>query len=88
LFQAERNGRSDIWAIREKGDALHKVNRQPVALTAGPLSFYSPQPSVDGKKIFAVGEQQRSELVRYDAKSGQFVPHLGGISASGGEPAN
>jgi Tol biopolymer transport system component len=83
LFQAERNGRSDIWAIREKDDVLHKVNRQPVALTAGPLSFYSPQPSVDGKKIYAIGDQQRSELVRYDAKSGQFVPHLGGISTNG-----
>ena len=29
-----------------------------------------------------VGEQPRSELVRYDAKSGQFLPFLGGISAT------
>ncbi|MFY9559452.1 MAG: protein kinase [Terriglobales bacterium] len=81
LFQATRNGRSDIWTIREKGDPLHKVSHEPVPLTAGPMSFYSPQPSADGKKIFVVGEQPRAELVRYDAKSRQFVPYLGGISA-------
>jgi eukaryotic-like serine/threonine-protein kinase len=81
LFQATRNGRSDIWAIREKSDALHKVSHEPVPLTAGPMSFYSPQPSLDGKRIFVVGEQPRAELVRYDAKSGQFIPYLGGISA-------
>jgi Tol biopolymer transport system component len=82
LFQASRGSQSDIWAIREKGDFFHKVNRHPVRLTAGPLSFFSPQPSVDGKRIFAVGVQPRSELVRYDAKSAQFVPYLGGISIS------
>jgi Tol biopolymer transport system component len=76
-------GRADIWAIREKGDLFRKVSREPVQLTAGPLNFYSPQPSLDGKKIFVIGEQQRSELVRYDAKSGQFFPYLDGISARG-----
>jgi serine/threonine protein kinase/Tol biopolymer transport system component len=80
LFQAKRGLRSDIWAIREATDRFHKVNRQPVQVTAGPLSFFSPQPSVDGKRIFAIGVQLRSELVRYDAKSAQFVPYLGGSS--------
>jgi len=82
VFQAVRNwGRADIWAIPEKADLFHKLNAEPVQLTAGPLSFYSPQPSLDGKKIYVIGEQPRSELVRYDAKSGQFLPYLGGISA-------
>src|SRR5262249_31698231 len=82
LFHAFRGGRSDLWAVRGKGDAFHKVDHKPTQLTAGPLSFFSPQPSVDGKKIFAIGVQPRAELVRYDAKSGQFVPYLGGMSAS------
>lgn len=30
-----------------------------------------------------VGSQPRGELSRYDAKSGQFVPYLSGISANG-----
>ena len=81
LFQAIRNGRSDIWTLREKGDPFHKVSQEPLQLTSGPMSFYSPQPSADGKKIFVIGEQPRAELVRYDAKSGQFVPYLRGISA-------
>jgi Tol biopolymer transport system component len=68
--------------VREKGDWLHKVDKRPVQLTAGPLSFVPPQPSTDGKKIFAVGAQLRSELVRYDKKSSQFVPYLNGISVA------
>jgi len=82
VFQANHGSRSDIWAIREKGDFFHKVNRQPMQLTAGPLSYLVPQPSVDGKRIFVIGVQPRAELVRYDLKSRQFVSYLGGISAS------
>jgi len=83
VFQANHQNRSDLWAVREKGDLWHKVSREPIRLTAGPLNLESPQPSVDGKKIFAVGSQRRSELVRYDAKSAQFIPYLGGVSAQG-----
>ena len=83
VFQAWRGGRSDLWAIQEKGNPFHRVNREPVQLTAGPLGFFSPQPTVDGKKIFAIGAQVRAELVRYDLKSQQFIPFLGGISAAG-----
>jgi len=82
VFYTQHNwGRADIWAIQERGDALHRVSSQPIPLTFGPLNFYSPQPSLDGKKIYAIGEQPRSELVRYDTKSRQFVPYLGGVSA-------
>jgi eukaryotic-like serine/threonine-protein kinase len=81
VYELRRAGRIDLWAVRETGDLLHKTSSAPVQLTAGPLSFEAAQPSVDGKKIFAVGEQSRAELVRYDSKSGQFVPFLGGISA-------
>ena len=38
--------------------------------------------SDDGKQIFAVGAQRRGELVRYDAKTHDFLPYLGGISAA------
>jgi len=39
-------------------------------------------PDVSGRKVFVQGVQQRGELVRYDAAAKQFVPFLGGISAS------
>jgi Tol biopolymer transport system component len=84
MFQTQRGwGRADIWTIPERTDLFHKVSREPVQLTAGPLNFYSPQPSLDGKKIYVIGEQPRSELVRYDARSRQFLPYLSGISARG-----
>ena len=82
VFQASRGSRVDIWASREERDLFHNGNSQPVQLTAGPLSFFSPQPSADGKRIYAIGVQPRAELDRYDSKTSQFVPFLGGISAS------
>ena len=81
LFQATRNGRTDIWAMREEGSWSRKGSQEPVQLTYGPLNFLGPVPSKDGKRLFAIGSQPRGELARYDAKSGQFVPYLGGISA-------
>jgi Tol biopolymer transport system component len=54
-------------------------------LTSGPLNFEEPLPSKDGKQIFAIGSSHRAELVRYDSRSGQFVPYLAGISAEGVE---
>lgn len=82
VFQTVHNwGRADLWAIREKSDLFHKKSLEPVQLTAGPLNFYAPQTSLDGKKIYAIGEQPRSELVRFDARSRQFQPYLDGISA-------
>jgi Tol biopolymer transport system component len=80
IFQVFRQNRMDLWATREKGDLFHKVDHRPVRLTSGPMSFNGPQPSADGKRIYAVGEQPRAELVRYDAKSGQFLPYLHGAS--------
>jgi dipeptidyl aminopeptidase/acylaminoacyl peptidase len=35
----------------------------------------------DGQHLFVIGDERRIELVRYDRKSKQLVPFLGGISA-------
>jgi serine/threonine protein kinase/Tol biopolymer transport system component len=80
LFQSFRQNRVDLWAIRETGALFHRVSHEPVQLTSGPMNFVSPHPSIDGKRIFVIGEQPRGELVRYDAKSGQFLPYLDGAS--------
>lgn len=81
VFQALRDGASNIWVLPEHSSPLRKVSNQPVQLTTGPLSFSAAVPSKDGKKLFVIGAQLRAELVRYDFKSGEFVPYLGGISA-------
>jgi Tol biopolymer transport system component len=79
----QKDGTADIWAIREEEGLLRRVHREPIRLTAGPLSFSSPLLSPDGKKLFVVGQQSRGELVRYDKKTGQFLPYLSSISAHG-----
>lgn len=80
MYQAELNGRSDLWAMRDKRRIFHEAESAPVRLTTGPLNYWSSLPSRDGKKILAVAEQPRGELVRYDAKLHQALPYLGGIS--------
>src|SRR5260370_2561123 len=42
-----------------------------------------PTLSPDGKRLFAVGVQNRGELMRYDRKSRQFVSYLSGLAAEG-----
>jgi len=71
---------SNVWAIREP-TGLFRASSAPIQLTTGPMSFRALTPSRDGKKLFVDGAQSRGELVRYDPKSGQFIPYLSGISA-------
>jgi Tol biopolymer transport system component/DNA-binding winged helix-turn-helix (wHTH) protein len=81
VFQSTSDSGTDIWALQERTGFFRKGNGKPVQLTAGPMDFQSPVSSVDGKKLFVIGEQPRGELVRFESTSGQFVSHLGGISA-------
>ena len=71
--------KGQIWALPKEGRFLHP-EPEPIPLTSSPLSLSSPLPSKDGKKLLVLGQTYRGELVRYDAKSGQFLPFLGGIS--------
>jgi len=80
VFQATREGKTEIWAIREKR-GLPFSSSPPVRLTAGQMNSLAPMVSQNGKKLYVIGEQLRGELVRYDARSGEFVACLAGISA-------
>jgi serine/threonine protein kinase/Tol biopolymer transport system component len=79
VFQFKNN----IWARAEKRNWFGKTDLQPFQLTSGPMNFYSPLPSKDGKKLFVVGTLPRGELTRYDARSGSFSAFLSGVSADG-----
>jgi Tol biopolymer transport system component/predicted Ser/Thr protein kinase len=79
VFQSDR--KHDLWAIREKSGFLSKHNSEPMQLTTGQGAMVASVPSRDGKKLFAIQGAPLGELVRYDAKSQQFLPYLSGISA-------
>ena len=82
VFTSTRDGTSNIWILSEHSSFWHKRSPKPVQLTAGPLAFYgSGISSKDGKKLFVLGMKQRGELVKYDVRSRELVPFLGGISA-------
>ena len=84
VFEASRNGKTDIWAIRERRNwhgAFDAGTDKPVQLTSGQLNSIAPAFSPDGKKLYIVGQQERGELVGYNANSRQWTPYLSGISA-------
>jgi serine/threonine protein kinase/Tol biopolymer transport system component len=72
--------RRQVWALPRSDTFLHRKPK-PIQLTFSPMSLGGPLPSVDGKRLFVVGRIFRGELTRYDQKSAQFAPFLGGISA-------
>jgi eukaryotic-like serine/threonine-protein kinase len=74
--------RYDIWALPEEKRPFRVTPPTPTQLTSGPLSFYQTLPGSDNKTVFALGAKQKGELSRFDAKRGEFVPFLGGISAT------
>ena len=82
VFTSTRDGATNIWIISEHSSFWRKRSPSPVQLTAGPMAFYgSGISSKDGKKLFVLGMKQRAELVKYDVRSAELVPFLGGISA-------
>jgi DNA-binding winged helix-turn-helix (wHTH) protein/Tol biopolymer transport system component len=81
VFRSHREGVSNLWAVEEKSAWWRRGNRDPVQLTFGPMNYYQPLPSRNGKTIFAIGTLPSGELVRYDAKQKDFVRTLGGLSA-------
>jgi eukaryotic-like serine/threonine-protein kinase len=83
VFEAERGGTTNVWALREKSGLFRSASSEPMQLTTGPLNTGNPVPSKDGKKVLVQGGQPRGELVRYDAPSRQFLPYLSGLQAFG-----
>jgi Tol biopolymer transport system component len=76
VFQADGN----LWARREARGLLRQPSA-PVQLTFGPIIFSGVRPSRDGRQLFAVGDQRKGKLARYDTELKQFVPYLSELSA-------
>jgi serine/threonine protein kinase/Tol biopolymer transport system component len=76
VFQSKAN----VWAMRESAGLLQRGGREPVQLTAGLMQWYWPLPSLDGKRLFVVGYEQRNEFLRYDLETGRTATVLSGVS--------
>jgi eukaryotic-like serine/threonine-protein kinase len=81
LFESTRDHTQNIWARREGTSLFRKAGAEPTQLTVGQLLFSSPTPSLDGKKLFVIGEQRRFDLIHVDSNSQQFSIYLPGVSA-------
>ena len=84
VFSSSREGGSDLWITSGQQGMFGGLGnpRDPVQLTAGPLSYSAPFPHSDGNAIFTIGESRRGELMRFDPASGNFIALAPGISAS------
>jgi serine/threonine protein kinase/Tol biopolymer transport system component len=81
LFESTRDNTQNIWVRREGTSLFRKASAEPMQLTVGPLLFSNPTPSMDGKKLFVIGQQRRFDLVNLESKSQQFSVYLPGVSA-------
>jgi eukaryotic-like serine/threonine-protein kinase len=81
LFESTRDHAENIWARRESTSIFRKAGAEPTQLTVGQLLFSNPTPSVDGKKLFVIGQQRRFDLVHMDNNAQQFSIYLPGVSA-------
>jgi eukaryotic-like serine/threonine-protein kinase len=84
VFQSTRNGQTQTWGMTDSSGLFHKPT--PFQLTGGgPVSYFMPVPSADGRQLFVLGSQPRGELHRLDEKTGRFEPFLSGVSVDGVE---
>ena len=68
VFQVTRGGATDLWTL--SGSSVS----DPARLTNGPLSYRAPVADHTGHRIFFLGVDPGTELYRYDAPSGGFIP--------------
>jgi eukaryotic-like serine/threonine-protein kinase len=82
LFESGVGRANNIFALADSSSIFRRASSTPTPLTTGPILYSTVLPDINGHKLFVQGYQPRGELVRYDAAAKQFVPFLGGISAS------
>ena len=80
-FLEGRGNAQAIWVMPERRSLFRRRAKGPSRLTSGPLRFYSPILSSDGKRLFVLGEEPRVELQRYDLQARRFDSYLPGLSA-------
>ena len=82
LFESGASQANNIFALVDSTSIFRKASATPTQLTTGPILYSTVLSDIIGHRLFVEGTQPRGELVRYDAAMKQFVPFLGGISAT------
>ena len=81
VFQSAHNGLNNIWVLAKptwfSGRASH-----PIQITNGPLSYQAPITANTGHRLFFIGKDSRSMLLKFDATLKQFVPYGRMLSAA------
>ncbi len=81
FLAASPNASASIWALREPTGLFHRQS-DPVRLSTEPLPVSSFLPSSDGRHIFLLGNNSRTEYVRADANTNQIRGLIGGKAAA------
>jgi Tol biopolymer transport system component/DNA-binding winged helix-turn-helix (wHTH) protein len=81
VTELRADGGGTIWALDERRGLFRHPSAEPVQLTTGPINWNAPVPGKGMNRIFSAGETARVELYRFDPKTKQLQPFLGGISA-------
>ena len=81
LFQARVQNTFQIWAENDPHTFGSLFRKAPYPVAFGAMSYRGPLPSKDGSKLFVRAEDVKGELVRYDARLGDFNSVLPSISA-------
>jgi len=80
FFQARQGNEQSVWVLPERR-SIFRGRREPYRLISGPIHFGGPSPSLDGKRLFVVGDEARAELFRFDPNARRVDSYLGSLSA-------
>lgn len=73
--------KNELWALDERRGLFRQPAKEPVQLTSGAIDWEGPVPGKDGTIVFATRVTYHGELCRFDTRTQQLQPFLGGISA-------
>ncbi len=81
IFTSNHSGKTDLWALRERGSIWRRSPRGPFQLTSGPGGPFGGTPGRDGRHVYFYNGNWREELQSFDPATRQFRPFFTGALA-------
>jgi Tol biopolymer transport system component/DNA-binding winged helix-turn-helix (wHTH) protein len=76
VFQSQHGAFQNLWALTSQR------SHTPVQITNGPLIYAAPVTARRGHRIFFIGSDEHSELLRLDRASDSLLPYNAGPSSA------